>query len=131
MLGKFLTSAAAGWAGRRLLDWGGWLGTFLLSLFGLYAALPQSAQGAIQQALSGNWQDITLGSLLPLGALVASQIMSFRATVKPQVVNPDGQKIGLEEMPAASRADTVAATRRVVKKKAEKTLLEKLTGRPE
>jgi hypothetical protein len=98
-------SVVLGWLGRRVLDWGGWLGTFLLSVIGLYNALPQTAQAAIGSALQGNWQDLTLGAILPLGALVFSQIMSFRATVKPQVVTDKGEKVAMKELPKATQAE--------------------------
>lgn len=94
-----------GWLGRRVLDWGGWLGTFLLGLIGLYNALPPTAQAAIGNALQGNWQDITLGSVIPLGALVFSQIMSFRATVKPQVVTDKGEKVAMKELPKTTQTE--------------------------
>lgn len=106
---SILSSVALGWLGRRVLDWGGWLGTFLLTLIGLYNALPPVAQDAVQAVVSGRWQDITLGSLIPLGALVWSQIASFRATVKPQVVTPRGEKVELEQLPPAEQR-TVTAT---------------------
>lgn len=115
------TSVALGWLGRRVLDWGGWLGTFLLSIIGLYNALPRAAQDAIQAVLSGHWQDITLGSLLPLGVLIFSQVMSFRATVKPQVVTPDGNKVAMKELPKAAqtvvveKAETAVAKRPTLK----------------
>lgn len=102
------TSVALGWLGRRVLDWGGWLGTFLLSIIGLYNALPPAAQEAINAVLSGHWQDITLGSLIPLLALIWSQIASFRATVKPQVVTPRGEKVALEQLPPAEQRSVTA-----------------------
>ena len=115
------TSVALGWLGRRVLDWGGWLGTFLLAVVGLYNMLPASSQTAVQAVLSGRWQDITLGALLPLGALIFSQVASFRATVKPQVVTPDGNKVAMKELPKATqtvveeKAETVAAKRPTIK----------------
>jgi hypothetical protein len=98
-------SVVLGWLGRRVLDWGGWLGTFLLGLIGLYNALPPGAQASIGSALQGNWQDITLGSVIPLAALVFSQVMSFRATVKPQVVTDKGEKVAMKELPKATQAE--------------------------
>jgi hypothetical protein len=119
---SILSSVALGWFGRRVLDWGGWLGTFLLSVIGIYNSLPPGAQEAIQAVLSGRWQDITLGAIIPLAALVWSQIASFRSTVKPQVVTADGQRVEMDKLaPADQRA--VNAT---VVKAAPKTILDAL-----
>ena len=104
---SILSSVALGWFGRRILDWGGWLGTFLLSVIGVYNSLPPVAQEAIQAVVTGHWQDITLGSLIPLGALVWSQIASFRATVRPQLVTPAGKKVELDQLTPAAQADVL------------------------
>jgi hypothetical protein len=106
---SILSSVALGWFGRRILDWGGWLGTFLLTVIGLYNGLPPVAQQAIQAVVTGHWQDLTLGSLVPLAMLVWSQISSFRATVRPQIVTSDGQKVELDKLQPAVQA-TVEAT---------------------
>ena len=98
-MGTFLSSVALQWLLRRVLDWGGWLGTFLLGIIGFYNALPPEAQAAVAVVFSGQWQDITIGSLIPLAALVWSQVQSFRSTVKPQIVL-DGQQVDLKDMPA-------------------------------
>jgi predicted flavoprotein YhiN len=104
---SILSSVALGWVGRRVLDWGGWLGTFLLTVIGLYNGLPPAAQTAVQAVLSGHWQDITLGSLIPMAALVWSQIASFRATVRAQIVTPQGAKVELDQLPPAAQQDVL------------------------
>lgn len=122
---SILSSVALGWFGRRVLDWGGWLGTFLLSLIGIYNSLPPGAQEAIQAVLSGRWQDITLGAIIPLAALVWSQIASFRATVKPQVVTDEGHRVETEKLePAAQR--TINATVKAAPKTVLDLLIDKL-----
>jgi len=98
---NILSSVALGWFGRRILDWGGWLGTFLLSTIGLYNSLPPGAQEAIQAVVSGRWQDITLGAIIPLAALVWSQVASFRSTVRPQVVTTGGQRVETDNLAPA------------------------------
>lgn len=95
---KLFTQAGLGWLGRRVLDWGGWLGTTGVSLVTLYNSLPPTTQTAIQHAWEGHWQDITLGSLVPIAALVFSQVQSYRATVKPAMVTTDGTKTSLDKM---------------------------------
>jgi hypothetical protein len=113
----FIKSVVVGWLGRRILDWGGWLGTFLLVVIGLYNALPATSQAAIGSAIRGDWQDITLGALIPLAGLVVSQVMSFRATVKPQVVTPDGEKVAMKELPKTTQTVVKEQAKTVVEKK--------------
>jgi hypothetical protein len=112
-----LSSVAIGWLGRRILDWGGWLGTFLLTIIGLYNGLPPAAQQAIQAVVSGHWQDITLGSLIPLAALIWSQIASFRSTVKPQIVTPQGEKVELDAMSPTVQQTMVATAQAAPRKR--------------
>lgn len=102
-MGAFFASVAVKWWLRRILDWGGWLGTFLLGLIGFYNSLPPPLQAAIGTVVQGKWQDITLGSLIPLVALVWSQIQSYRATVQPQIVSRDGSQVTLPELPPAKQ----------------------------
>jgi hypothetical protein len=102
-MSAFFGSIAVKWFLRRILDWGGWLGGFLLFIINTYNNLPPPLQVAVVTVIEGNWQEITLGSLIPLGALVWSQIVSFRATVKPQIVTSDGQQTSLKELPPAKQ----------------------------
>jgi hypothetical protein len=124
---NILSSVAIGWLGRRVLDWGGWLGTFLLSIIGIYNSLPPGAQEAIQSVLSGRWQDITLGAIIPLAALVWSQVVSFRATVKPQVVTSAGRR--LENLPAPIQADIEATAAVAPRRRTLADLLAEKLGR--
>ncbi len=110
-------SALAGWLWRRLLDWGGWIGTIAAFFYGLYAALPPSSQAAVGRALQGDWQEITLGAALPVLAVVVSQVFSLRATIKPQVVTPDGKKADLKELPKATQTVVREQTETVVAKR--------------
>jgi len=120
------SSVTVGWLGRRVLDWGGWLGSFLLSLIGIYNSLPPTTQQVVQQAISGNWKEITLGALIPIFGLVVSQVMSWRATVKPQVVTQEGNKVPLDALPpSVEKTAEIIATAR---KSAKPTLLERLRG---
>lgn len=121
----FLSSAAFGWFLRRILDWGGWLGGFLLFVINTYNNMPPALQAAIMKVVEGNWQEITLGSLIPLGALVWSQIVSFRATVKPQVVI-DGQQVPLQQLQPSSQKVAVEELARTAIRKRGKTLVELL-----
>jgi len=120
----FLSSAAFGWFLRRILDWGGWVGGFLLAVINTYNAMPPPLQAAIVTVVEGRWQEITLGSLIPLGALIWSQIQSFRATVRPQVVI-DGQQLPIEKMPTREASGVTELSRTALGKRGE-TLIEKL-----
>ncbi len=122
-------SVVLGWLGRRALDWGGWLGTFLLGLIGLYNSLSPGAQTAIGNALQGNWQDITLGSAIPLVVLIVSQVMSFRATTKPQVVTDDGKKVAMKELPKATQTEVKQKVEVAAEKERKPNLLERIFKR--
>lgn len=128
-MGPF-SQVALGWIGRRLLDWGGWLGTALSFVLGVYGALPPSSQELVWLVLTGHWQTITLGMLLPALPLVISQIMSWRTTVRPQIVTPEGERVDpLKDMTTGERATTLRTAARAAKRKP--SLLERLTGRAE
>jgi hypothetical protein len=111
-MGSFFASVAVQWFLRRILDWGGWLGGFLLFVINTYNALPPSLQAAIVTVIEGRWQEITLGSLIPLLALIWSQIASFRATVKPQIVTEEGKVADMRELPRgnANAVQEIATT---------------------
>lgn len=120
-MGSFFASVAVQWFLRRILDWGGWLGGFLLFVINTYNALPPQLQAAIVTVIEGRWQEITVGSLIPLLALIWSQITSFRATVKPQVV-VDGQTVPMKEIPQQTAVEELART--AIERRGE-TLIEK------
>lgn len=120
-MGSFFASVAVQWFLRRILDWGGWLGAVLLGIINFYNALPPPAQVAVSTIIQGKWQEITLGSLIPLGALVWSQIQSFRATVRPQVV-VNGQQVPLEAIPQKTAVEEFAIT---ALRQKRKTLIER------
>lgn len=123
-MGSFFASVAVQWFLRRILDWGGWLAGFLLFVINTYNALPPPLQAAIVTVVEGRWQEITLGSLVPLLALVWSQVVSFRATVRPQVVI-DGQQLPIEKMPSREASGVTELSRTALGKRGE-TLIEKL-----
>lgn len=132
MFSNLFSQAALGWLGRRALDWGGWLGTFVVAALGFYNNLTPQQQESVGRILSGNWQEITLGSLVPFAVLVWSQVMSFRATTRPQIVTDDGVKIATKELPKAKKTlvEEMANVADEKKKAARKPgLLDKLFGR--
>lgn len=134
MFNSLFSPAALGWWGRRLADWGGWLGTTLSAVIGLYLALPEGTREDINQVLQGRWQDITLGSLVGFIVLVWSQVASFRATTKPQIVTDDGVKVDTtKQLPRNKRVlvDEVATVADEKKKAARKpNIFDRIFGRP-
>lgn len=100
---KLFTGVGLGWLGRRVLDWGGWLGSAVTGAMGLYSALPPTGKHAVDLALNNHWQDITLGSLAPIALLVFAQWRSYKATVKPAIVASDGTKKPLDQVSTAAR----------------------------
>lgn len=133
MFNTLFSPTALGWWGRRLADWGGWLGTTLSAVIGLYVALPEATREDINQVLQGRWQDITLGSLVGFVVLIWSQVMSFRATTKPQIVTDEGVKVDTsKQLPTPKKVlvDEMANAADAKKKAARKpNLLDKLFGR--
>ena len=132
MFNALFSPTALGWWRRRLADWGGWLGTTLSAVIGLYVALPERTREEINLALQGNWQDITLGSLVGLIVLIWSQVMSFRATVKPAIVTDDGLKVATDKLPRnkkvlAEEAARVAADKAKAARKPN--IFDRLFGR--
>lgn len=121
-----LNNVAVQWAIRRVLDYGGWIGTIGGGLFLFYSQLTPAQQGLVGGLLQGNWQDITLGSLLPFLVLVWSQIISFRATVKAQAVVEEGGKLVTNTL-APKKEKEVADV--VTNVNSRKTLLEILLGK--
>lgn len=75
--------------------------------------------------IEGNWQEITLGSVPGILALIWSQIQSYRATVKPQIVTEDGQQADLKELPQA-KSVAVQEYARTAIEKPKKSVLDHL-----
>lgn len=105
---SILSSVALGFFGRKIIDVGGWVGGVAMAAFGFYAAASPAQQQMIGNILHGKWQDITLGALVPFIIWGFGQVMSYRATVKPQVVTPLGQKIELEKLSTSDQREVVA-----------------------
>ncbi|MBJ3784017.1 hypothetical protein [Devosia sediminis] len=113
-----------GWIARRVPEVLG-LVTMLVTF---YNALPPAHQETIVAVVTGQGGGLTVSAVIGLGLYVWAQIMSYRATVKPQVVTTDAKKI---ELPKAGEG---VGTTRKVEALAEgapqpKSLWERLTGR--
>lgn len=81
-----------GWIWRRVLELAGWLGAVL----SIVAAMPPEQQAIIIAILSGQGGGLSIAAMFGFALYLWSQVMSFRATVRPQVV-ADGHKVGLTE----------------------------------
>jgi len=119
-------SVAVQWAVRRVLDYGGWIGTLGGGLLLFYTNLTPGQQSMIEGLLAGNWQDITLGSLVPFSVLVYSQIISFRATVKPQAVVEENGKLVTNTLAPKKEKEVSDVVTNV---SSHKSLIEILTGK--
>lgn len=124
-MGAFFASVAVKWWLRRILDWGGWMATLLLGVINTYNNLPPGLQAVIVQVIEGNWQEITLGSVPGIIALIWSQIQSYRATVKPQIVTADGKQAELRELPPGNLNAVEQFATTAIQRRGE-TIIEKL-----
>lgn len=118
---NLFTGVVGGWVGRRALELGGLLGALIGGGLAIYNGMSPSQQEAVVSLLTGNWQDATLGAVAPLAVYLFSQVLSFRATVRPAVVTEDGKKVPLPELGGA--------TKTLVEEKAE-TAIERRKRRP-
>lgn len=89
-----------GWLGRRALEVGGLVG----AAFSAYLALGEPQKDVVNRIVSGDWQNITLGAIVPFLVYIGSQVLSFRATVQPQVVTADGIKVKENDLDPSTRA---------------------------
>ena len=104
-----------GWLGRRAVEIGGLVGL----VWSAYAALAPGQQDLVNRIVTGKWQDITLGALVPFLIYAGSQVLSFRATVKPQVVTPDGAKTDFKKLPPTTRAKVQIDAKKVTPPKVD------------
>lgn len=93
------TNVILGWIARRVLEIGGLIAAGLTA----WNNLPPGAQEAILLVLGGNWQGITLATLVSLWGYA----WSYLSTVKPQVVTAEKKQIPLTPTGAAE-AEAIA-----------------------
>lgn len=120
MLTSIIQSAAAGWIGRRVQE----LGSLAAMLVPVYLAMPPDMKDSVHAIFTGQGGGLTISAAIGLAWYLWTQLQSFRATVRPQVVTGDGKKIVLEkDTRAASQIEAVAVTA-----PRARTLWERLTG---
>ena len=90
------SNAAVGWIARRIPDWGGQLLGWLGALFALFTQLDPVTQSILITVLQGNWETVTLGSLVGVIVWAIGQWRSWKATVNPHVITKDKKNIRVE-----------------------------------
>jgi len=124
MLTAIATNVITGWLWRRVQELGS-LATFLIPL---YLAMPPNRQAEIQMILSGQGGGLSISAGLGLAWYLWTQIQSFRATTKPQVVGTDGTKTALpkagEGVNTTRKIEALAGGAPVTK-----TLWDRITGK--
>lgn len=104
MLTSIITTIASnvviGWLWRRVLEVGGWLAAILP----IFMAMPPEHQAVIIAILTGQGGALSVSAAIGFAVYLWSQIMSWRSTVKPQIVTPDNKRRELTE--AEARAIT-------------------------
>ena len=111
-----------GWLWRRVQE----LGALATVLIPIYLAMPQSMKDDVHAIFSGQGGGVTISAAIGLAWYVWTQIQSYRATVKPQVVTSDGQKIAIAPN---TRAASEIEAKAVVAPKPPRTLLERVLGK--
>lgn len=109
-----------GWIGRRIPDWGGIILAVaggLLSVIEFYNKLPPNVKLLVETVVAGNWGSITLATIPGLVVWAWSQFMSFRSTVQPKVVTPEGEVKALKELPPVAKSVVVDTVESVPKKR--------------
>lgn len=93
-----------------LTRWALEVGGFGSLIIGAYISAPPEHQAAIQAIFAGNGGDLPVNAALGLALYTWGRIWAYRATVSPQVVTTDGNKVVLDKQSASARqADAVAA----------------------
>lgn len=114
-------NAILGWLWRRAQELAAWA----FALVPVYLAMPPAMQDDVRAIFTGQGGGLSVSAVFGLAWYLWTQWQSYRATVQPQVVTTDGQKVILDKgTPAANRADAVAATA-----PKPRTLWERLTAR--
>ena len=107
MLASILTGLAGnvvmGWVWRRVLEVAGWLGVAA----SIYAGLPPEYQGVVLAILTGQGGTLTIGAGIGFAVYVWSQVMSYRATTKPQVVTGSKTKLDIPVLTDEQAKDMV------------------------
>lgn len=118
-----LNNVAIQWLIRRVPEFAG----IIVTLVTFYNSIPPEYQAIIIAIITGQGGGLTIGALIGFALWVYAQIVSYRATVKPQVVQKVGGKTVTTTM---KEAGPVAQERveSVVPAPRKRTLFDILTG---
>lgn len=121
-MAPFFSSVVVGWVLRRALELGGLVGTGLT----IWNNLDPELQGVVLSLLSRNWENITLGSLVPVALSVWGYAWSFISTRRNQVV-VDGKQVPIRDLGAPQQQIAVEEiARTAITKRERKTLAQLL-----
>ncbi len=73
----------------------------------IYAGLPPEYQGVVLAILTGQGGTLTIGAGIGFAVYVWSQVMSYRATTKPQVVTGSKTKLDIPVLTDEQAKDMV------------------------
>lgn len=83
------SNVIVGWIARRVLEVGGWFA----AVIPLFMAMPPEHQAVILAILSGQGGGLSVAAVIGFVVYLWSQIMSWRSTVRPQVVTSDNKRL--------------------------------------
>lgn len=112
IIGSLATNVILGWLWRRAQE----LGSFIAVLAPIYAYLPQEQKDTIHAILTGQGGGVSISALIGLGWWAWTQIQSFKATTKPQVV-VDNTRVAIKDLPTLTEEEV----KRKVRKETGKT----------
>ena len=92
----------------------------------VYLAMPQEQKDSVHAIFTGQGGGLTVSAVIGLIWYLWAQWQSYRATVKPQVVTGDGQKIAIAPN---TRAASEIEARAAAAPKPPRTLWDRLTGK--
>jgi len=96
-----------GWLWRR----GQELTSIATILVPIYLAMPPSMQKDVQAIFTGQGGGLTISAALGIAWYLWTQFQSWKATVRPQVVTTDGEKINLpQQSTATTQVEAIAKT---------------------
>ena len=119
-----LNNVAIQWLIRRVPEFAGLIVTFVT----FYNSMPPEHRQFVSDVLTGQGGGLTIGAAIGFALWIYAQIVSYRATVKPQVV----QKVGGKTVTTPLKeAGPVAQERveQVTPAPRKRTLFDILTGR--
>ena len=119
---SILSNVAIQWLIRRVPEWGGIIATIVATI----ALAPPDVTANIQTILSGQGGGLSVTAYLGLISWIYAQIISFRATNRPQAVVYEEGKLVTNTL-APGKENQVADV--VTNVSSHKSLIEILTGK--